>query len=323
MPSPFIESIRRDMRLRGYSMRTEKSYLYWIRFYIHFIGKRHPKDAGAQEVKAFLSHLASDRNVAVNTQKVALNAVVFLYHKFLHQELGELGFSLAVKQRVLPTVLSQNEVSRILSQLVGRNRLIIELLYGSGLRISECLRLRVQDLDFERNCLTVKDGKGNKDRQTLLSPRLVPNLKGAINAALKIQQKDNQHEFGPSLPYALGRKYPNAYKEPKWAFVFPSTTSCKHPVTGEICRHHLHQSVIRKALKPAVVKAGIYNKKVNCHTFRHSFATHLLDAGTDIRSVQELLGHNDVKTTQIYTHVLGQHYAGTESPLDKLNLANM
>lgn len=318
MPSPFLESIRRDMRLRGYSMRTEKSYLYWIRFYIHFIGKRHPKDAGAVEVKDFLSHLASDRNVAVNTQKVALNAVVFLYHKFLYRELGELGFTLAVKQRVLPVVLSQGEVSRILSQLKGRNRLIVELLYGSGLRISECLRLRVQDLDFDRNCLTIKDGKGSKDRQTLLSHRLVPSLKSSIDAALKLQQEDNNNGFGPSLPYALGRKYPNAYKEPKWAFVFPSTTYCKHPITGDMCRHHLHQSVVRKALKPAVVKAGIYNKKVNCHTFRHSFATHLLEGGTDIRSVQELLGHNDVKTTQIYTHVLGQHYAGTRSPLDNL-----
>lgn len=317
MASPFIESIRQDIRLRGYSIRTEKAYLYWIRFYIHFIGKRHPKDAGADEVKSFLSYLASDRHVAINTQKVALNAIVFLYHKVLNHDLGELGFSLATKQRVLPIVLSAEEIGRILGQMEGRNRLIVGLLYGSGLRVSECLRLRVQDIDLNRLSITVKDGKGNKDRQTLLSNKLVGQLESFINTAITIQRRDNTIGVGPSLPYALGRKYPNAYKEPRWAFIFPSTTLCEHPVTGIICRHHLHQTVVRRAIKPAVKKAGIYNKKVNCHTFRHSFATHLLEAGTDIRSVQELLGHNDVKTTQIYTHVLGKHYAGTKSPLDQ------
>jgi len=200
----------------------------------------------------------------------------------------------------------------------GRNKLVIELLYGSGLRISECFRLRIKDIDLEHCSLTVKNGKGHKDRQTLLSPRLVPALKQHINAALKVITHDNQQGFGPSLPYALHRKYPNAHLSQGWAFLFPSTVLCQHPITNITCRHHIHQSVIRKTLQKAVSKASIHHKKVNCHTFRHSFATHLLETGTDIRTVQELLGHNDVKTTQIYTHVIGQHYAGTSSPLDRL-----
>lgn len=318
MPSPFIEALRRDIRLRGYSMRTEKSYLYWVRAFIRFNQRRHPSDMGAAEVKEFLSYLASERNVAINTQKVALNALVFLYHKFLRVELGELGFTLATKQRSIPVVLTPVEVSLILKNLSGQKRLMIQLLYGSGLRVSECLRLRVQDVDLDRLALLIRDSKGHKDRQTLLSSSLVDDLQRAIENGLKVQAEDNKKGVGPSLPYALGRKYPNAYRSAKWAFLFPSSGLCGHPVTGEICRHHLHQSVIRKALQPAVKKAGIFNKKVNCHTFRHSFATHLLQSGTDIRSVQELLGHNDVKTTQIYTHVLGQHYAGTSSPLDRL-----
>lgn len=318
MPSPFIESVRRDIRMRGYSIRTEKAYLYWIRQFIYFIDKQHPIEVGAEQVRDFLTMLANERNVAVNTQKVALNALVFLYHKVLNKPLGDLGFSLATKQRVLPIVLSQLEVKSIIQMLDGRNRLIVELMYGSGLRVSECLRLRVQDIDLNRQSLTIKDGKGNKDRQTLLSPRLIPDLQASIESAIALQKEDNQEGVGPSLPNALGRKYPNAYCSPNWAFIFPSTTLCKHPVTGITCRHHLHQSVIRKALGVAVKKAKVFNKKVNCHTFRHSFATHMLEAGTDIRTVQELLGHNDVKTTQIYTHVLGQHYAGAQSPLDRI-----
>ena len=319
MASPFLESIRQNLRLRGYSLRTEKAYLYWIRFFIRFSGKRHPSEMGANEVRDFLSYLANQRHVAINTQKVALNALAFLYHKFLGVELGDLGFSLATKQRTLPTTLSRQEVSRIIHCLTGRKKLVVEILYGSGLRISECLRLRVQDVDLEGLAITVRDGKGNKDRRTLLSPRLVSPLRECIEKTIELQQQDNQQNVGPSLPYALGRKYPNAYRSPKWAFIFPSASLCQHPITGVTCRHHLHQTVIRKALQVAVEKAGIFNKKVNCHTFRHSFATHLLESGTDIRTVQELLGHNDVKTTQIYTHVLGRHYAGTVSPLDQFS----
>lgn len=318
MKSPFIESIRAEIRLRGYSLRTEKSYLGWIKRFIHFNGKRHPKDLGAKEVKAFLSWLANERHVAINTQKVALNALVFLYHKVFDRELGELGFSLASRQRCLPSVLTPSEVQRILDQLVGRNKLAVQLMYGSGLRISECLRLRVQDIDLDRCSLDIRNAKGKKDRQTLLSSCLIDPLQQAIEHGIKVQALDNQQDLGCSLPCALGRKYPNAYRSPGWAFIFPSAGLCAHPITGLQCRHHLHQSGIRKALRKAVSLSGITIKRVNCHTFRHSFATHMLSSGTDIRTVQELLGHNDVKTTQIYTHVLGQHYAGTQSPLDRL-----
>jgi integron integrase len=318
--SPFLEMVRGDIRLRGYSIRTEKTYLFWIKQFILYNGKKHPSEMGVEEIKGFLTWLAVKRNVAINTQKVALNAVVFLYHKVLKQELGEIGFTLATKQRHPPLVLSKAEVGAILQQLNDRDRLIISLLYGSGLRISECLRLRVQDICFNRMALTVRDGKANKDRQTLLSQSVVPALKAAIEAALALQKQDNQRGAGPSLPGVLSKKYPNAVRSPGWMYVFPSLGLCKHPVTGDTCRHHLHDSVVRKALQAAVAAGGLSYKRVNCHTFRHSFATHLLQSGYDIRSVQELLGHNDVKTTQIYTHVIGQHYAGTRSPLDELVL---
>lgn len=319
MPSsPFMEMIRRDIRLRGYSLRTEKTYLFWIKQFILFNDKQHPTDMGVSEVKAFLTWLAVDRHVAVNTQKVALNAVVYLYHKVLDTPLGEIDFSPASKQRHLPTTLAPREIRAILSHLPQPQRLIVSILYGSGLRVSECLRLRVQDVCFDRMSLTVRDGKGKKDRQTLLSQSVVPELKEAIEKALTIQQKDNHSGIGPSMPGVLAKKYPSAYRTPGWMFIFPSESVSEHPLTGRLCRHHLHDSVIRKALRRAVPAAGVVNKRVNCHTFRHSFATHLLQSGYDIRSVQELLGHNDVRTTQIYTHVLGQHYAGTRSPLDAL-----
>jgi integron integrase len=316
--SPFIEQLRGEMRLRGYSIRTERAYLFWIKQYIFYNNKRHPKDMGMEEVKAFLTWLAVHRHVAVNTQKVALNALVFLYHKVLKQELGEIDFSPATKQRHLPTILSKSEVAAILNKLNRRDRLIISILYGSGLRVTECLRLRIQDIDLKKLSLTVRDGKGNKDRKTLLSPALVAPLQEFIQAAIQLQTQDNARGIGPSLPGVLSKKYPNAFKAAGWMYIFPSSGLCTHPYTGVTCRHHLHESIVRKALQHAVQQAGIRDKRVNCHTFRHSFATHLLEDGSDIRSVQELLGHNDVKTTQIYTHVLGRQYAGTRSPLDYL-----
>ena len=218
MASPCIESIRAEMRLRGFSLRTEKSYLHWIKRYIYFIGKRHPTAAGATEVKAFLTYLAVDRKVAINTQKVALNSLVYLYHKFLGRELGDLGFTLATKQRHLPSVLSTSEVRRILDQLSGRNRLIIELLYGSGLRVSECLRLRVQDVDLSHLSLTVRDGKGRKDRQTLLAAGLQQSMVETIESGIERQAKDNERHVGSSLPTALAKKYPNAFRSPAWAY---------------------------------------------------------------------------------------------------------
>ncbi|WP_394133134.1 integron integrase [Shewanella maritima] len=315
--SPFLTHVQQQMRMKGYSLKTEKAYLYWIKAYILFHQKQHPSLMGETEVADFLSYLANKRHVAINTQKVALNALVYLYQKHLNTPFADIGFKYASKQRQLPIVLNQSEISAILSELNTRDRLIIEMLYGSGLRISECLRLRVQDIDLERLSITVRDGKGRKDRQTLLSQVCANQLPEVIQTAKSIQAKDNESCIGPSLPYGLERKYPNAFRKTAWMFIFPSLKTCLHPNTGTLCRHHLHHSVIRKALSRAVSATEI-NKRVTCHTFRHSFATHLLQAGRDIRSVQELLGHNDVNTTQIYTHVLGQHYAGTASPLDSL-----
>ena len=303
--------------MRGYSIKTEKAYLYWIKAFINFHHKRHPNTMGTEEVASFLTFLANKRNVAINTQKVALNALAYLYQRHLHQELGDLGFRYASKQRHLPSVLSATEIGLVLKQLSGRNKLIIELLYGSGLRISECLRLRIQDIDLDHCALTVRDGKGHKDRQTILSQKCASKLPDYVVAARAIQAKDNAAGIGPSLPCALERKYPNAFRQVGWMYIFPSFSICDNPYSGTRCRHHLHQSVVRKALGIAVRSTSI-TKRVTCHTFRHSFTTHLLQASRDIRSVQELLGHNDVKTTQIYTHVLGQHYAGTVSPLDCL-----
>ncbi|CAG9001114.1 MAG: Tyrosine recombinase XerD [Candidatus Celerinatantimonas neptuna] len=214
-------------------------------------------------------------------------------------------------------MLTPEEISRILRHLAPEPALIICILYGSGLRISECLRLRIQDVDLDKLSIIVRDGKGHKDRQTLLSKPCSKLLKMRLNQVLSIQKDDNQNGISPSLPGILAHKYPNAFRQPGWMFWFPSQTVCTHPMTGRICRHHLHSSSIRRALSTAVQQAGVF-KKVSCHTFRHSFATQFLTAGADIRTVQELLGHNDVKTMQIYTHVLGQHYAGVISPVDPL-----
>ena len=315
--SPFLESIRRTMRLRGYSIRTEQSYLYWIKSYIRFHKRLHPSKMGKDEIVEYLSYLASDRQVTSNTQRIALNSLMFLYSKILDQPIANLDFTLATKPRHIPTVLTAKEAMAIIVNLEGVHQLIVKMMYGSGLRVSEAMGLRVQDIDFNQCSVTIRNGKGNKDRVTLLSRNLISELQEQISRSLIIQKKDNQGSIGPSMPVALSRKYPAAYRSPGWMFIFPSVGICKHPVSNKICRHHLHTTIIRKALKRATTKAKIH-KRVTCHTFRHSFATQLLEGGTDIRTVQELLGHTDIKTTQIYTHIIGKHYAGTTSPLDRV-----
>jgi len=317
MPSQFMQDVRSACRLRDYSFQTEKTYAYWIRRFIYFVEKKHPNLCGQKEVEAFLTHLAEKEFVTVNTQKVALNALVFMYRHVIKRDLGDLGFALARKQRKLPVVLSRNEINLVFEQLKGRDKFIFQLLYASGLRISECLRLRVKDIDLENLSVTVVDGKGKKDRQTLLASSLASQMKDHIIKAQSLLQEDVARNVGAAMDIGLDKKYPNAKFSDAWAFIFPSSRWSAHPFSGEICRYHLHPTVPTRSLQKAVKKSGV-PKKVSCHTFRHSFATHLLQDGTDIRTVQELLGHNDVKTTQIYTHVIGRHYAGTTSPFERL-----
>ncbi len=318
MPSsPFLNQIRRFLRVQQYSLRTEKTYIDWIKRFIYFNKRQHPVKLGAEEVRLFLDHLANDRHVTPNTQRTALNALSFLYNIYLKQPLGDLGFRRASAKQRIPVVLSKLEVAELIRPMAPLNQLIFSILYGSGLRISECLRLRVKDIDWNNQTLIVRNGKGDKDRVTLLSQYLKPAIDQQIDRAISTQINDNKQGIGPSLPYAIGKKFPNAFRQPAWMFIFPSVTLCAHPLTGELCRHHLHGSSIRKALNRALKTTKIY-KKINCHSFRHSFATALLQSGTDIRTVQSLLGHSDLRTTQIYTHVIGQHYAGTTSPLDAI-----
>ena len=317
--SKFIESVRGNMRLRGYSLAIEKTYLLWIRRFIRYCNFQHPNDIELCMIERYLTHLATEWNVSVNTQKVVLNSLVYLFEKYLKREVGNLGFTLASKQRHLPEILSKREIQLILEQLHDRNRLIIELLYGSGIRVEECLSIRLQDINIEQSSLIVRQGKGRKDRKTLLGSSSVSRLKDQIRRAMLVFDKDSAMGVAAAMTPALQKKYPTEHRLPAWSCLFPSSRHCTHPLTGEICRYHLHPSVVRKFLRKATVSAGILTKRVTCHTFRHSFATHMLESGSDIRTVQELLGHNDLKTTQIYTHVLGRHYSGAQSPLDNLH----
>ena len=317
MNEEILEAVRQDIRTRGYSMATEKTYLLWINRFLQF-AREDPWTMDPQRIADYLSFLANKYHVSVNSQKVVLNALVFFFSKYMKRQVGKLGYTFATKQRYLPTVLTPPEVKRILDELEGRNRLIIELMYGGGLRVNEAMEIRIQDIDMDRGALTVRNGKGRKDRQTLLSSACSEKLRQQMDIALTVQRQDTEQGIGTAMEPALARKYPKAPFSPAWAYLFPSSKHCAHPLTGEVVRYHLHHSVVRKFLRAAVAEAGITNKRVNTHIFRHSFATHMLAGGADIRTVQELLGHNDVSTTQIYTHVLGRHYAGTNSPLDSL-----
>ncbi len=312
-----LDRVREAIRVRHYSLRTEQTYIQWIRRFIFFHNKRHPETMGEAEITAFLTHLAVERKVSPSTQNQALSANLFLYQKVLEQKLEWLDNVVRAKRpRKLPVVLTQSEVTTLLAEMNGINSIIARMLYGTGMRQMECLRLRVKDVDFDYRQIHVRSGKGNKDRVTMLPDRLVPDLQVQLKKANQLHQGDLQEGFGEArLPYALAKKYPNAGREWGWQFVFPSIHRSNDPYCGTIRRHHWHHTNLHRAIKQAARNVKLC-KPVSSHTLRHSFATHLIENGYDIRTVQELLGHKDVRTTQIYTHVLNKGGRGVRSPLD-------
>jgi integron integrase len=320
-PPRLLDRVRAALRTRHCSLRTEKAYVGWIRRYIVFHGKRHPTEMGAAEITRFLSDLAIQRNVAASTQNQALSALLFLYREVLEQELPWLdGIVRAKTPERIPVVLTREEVQAVIDALDGPTRLPALLRYGAGLRLLEALRLRVKDVDFGRNQITVRSGKGGKDRVTMLPAAASRDLAKHLETIRDQHDADVRAGRGwVELPWALARKYPRAGREWIWQWIFPATRTYLHRETNQRRRHHLHESVLQRAVKEAVRSKGI-PKRATCHTFRHSFATHLLEDGADIRTVQELLGHRDVATTMIYTHVLNRGPAGVLSPADRLRL---
>jgi integron integrase len=306
------------MRRLGLSLRTEQAYLGWIRRYVAAFGRRHPRELGAPEVEAFLTNLAARDQVAPATQNQALAALLFLYREVLGVQLPWMeDIQRAKAPRRLPVVLTHDEVSRVLDAMMGRAWLMAALLYGTGMRLMECLRLRVKDVEFDKRTIVVRDGKGGKDRVTMLPDALAEPLKRQIEEALRVHAADLREGRGEVwLPNALARKYRGAAREPGWQFVFPAAGLSRDPRGGAIRRHHVDEQLLQRAVRRAVQRARIL-KPATCHTLRHSFATHLLEAGYDIRTVQELLGHSDVSTTQIYTHVLNRGPGGVVSPVDR------
>ena len=318
-PPPLLEQLRQAIRMRHYSIRTEAVYLDWVRRFIVFNGKRHPRTLGAPEVAAFLTHLAVDRNVAPSTQNQAKSAILFLYRVVLNTQLPWLDEVVAAKApRRLPVVLTPGEVGRMLQELSGAMGLLAALLYGSGMRVLEGLRLRVKDLGFERREIVVRDGKGGKDRVTVLPENLILPLQQQLSRARALHERDLAEGFGAVwLPHALDLKYPGAPRAWGWQWVFPSAVRSVDPRSGVPRRHHLNEASVQRAVALAARRACI-DKPCTPHVLRHSFATHLLQSGYDIRTVQELLGHSDVSTTMIYTHVLNRGGRGVRSPLDQI-----
>lgn len=312
-----VDALRERIRVKHYSHRTEQAYLGWIRRFITYHKGRHPREMSGPEVQAFLNHLAMERRVAASTQNQALSAVLFLYREVLEIELPWLDELVRAKRPDrLPVVLTREEVARVLANLEGVNALIGGLLYGAGLRVTECLRLRVKDIDFGYGEIIVRDGKGQKDRRTVLPRTLEESLRRQLSRVKLFHEQDlRTGQPGVSLPFALAKKYPRAQRLWPWQFIFPARRLCSSPYTGQPIRHHLLPDGIQRAVKRAVHASGV-EKPVSCHTFRHCFATHLLESGYDIRTVQELLGHADVSTTMIYTHVLNRGGRGVRSPLD-------
>jgi len=318
-PPKLLDQVRHAVRVRHYSYRTEEAYVSWIRRYVHFHRKRHPMELGAAEINGFLSALAVDRGVSASTQNQALAALLFLYRDVLQFEVAWLDdFVPAKRPERLPVVLTRTEVDRVLAQLQGVPWIMGMLLYGGGLRLMECHRLRVKDLDYERREIVVREGKGMKDRLTMLPARVVAPLRAHLARVAALHRRDGEIGFGRvMLPDALAGKYPSADRQWAWQWVFPASKLSIDPRSGIRRRHHLHQSVLQRAVRVAARVAGI-DKPVGPHTLRHCFATHLLEAGYDIRTVQELLGHRDVSTTMIYTHVLNRGGRAVESPADHL-----
>jgi len=314
-----LDRVRDAIRIRHYSRRTEDAYVFWIRRFIVFHGKRHPADMGAADVSAFLAWLAVEQRVAASTQNQALSALLFLYRHVLGVELGDIGAVPHARRPVtVPVVLSPGEVRAVLQRLTGVSRLIAQLLYGAGLRLQECLELRVKDIDFERRAITVRRGKGQKDRRVMLPDMLVSPLRAHLQDVHDGHRRDVAAGLGRVvLPGAFELKNPGAATDWAWQFVFPAGRICRDPRWGAPSRYHLHESAVQRAVTTAARQAGI-GKRVTCHTFRHSFATHLLETGSDIRTVQELLGHADVSTTMVYTHVLNRGPLGVKSPIDRL-----
>jgi integron integrase len=316
-PLGLLEVVRTRIRARHYSLRTEKAYVFWIRRFVQYHGKQHPRDLGAAEVESFLTHLAVDAKVSSSTQNQALAAILFLYRDVLEITLPWLGSVTRAKPSAhLPVVLTRDEVQQVLARLSETPRLVVSLLYGSGARLLECLRLRVKDIELTPGEILIRDGKGAKDRVTVLPAALLPTLESHLSRVRHLFDGDRASGTpGVTLPHALARKYPQAPVSWGWHYVFPAKHLCRDAYTKLWVRHHLYPQTIQRAVAVAAHAAGIA-KPVGCHTFRHCFATHLLEDGYDIRTVQELLGHSDVKTTMIYTHVLNKGGRGVRSPLD-------
>ena len=311
-----LDLVRTEMRARHYSKKTEESYTSWIKRYILFNNKVHPDKLGEEEIRKFINYLAVSRHVSASTQNQALNGILYLYKNILKKDVGWINdIRYAQRKRHLPVVLTKDEVNKIFEHLTGIPLLISKLLYGSGMRLNECLGIRVHDVDLDYKIITVRDGKGEKDRVTILPDRLITEIKGHINKVRNLYNKDcTKGKIEVPLPYALSEKYPNAGKEFNWQYIFPAKSAVYNKEEKKSYRVHLHESTFQKIFREAVIKAKVI-KQASPHTLRHSFATHLLQNGYDIRTVQELLGHHSVKTTQIYTHVLNRGI-GVRSPLD-------
>ena len=317
-PPKLLDQLRTTIRTKHYSYKTEQAYVYWVRRFVLFHDKRHPKDMEEIEINQFLSYLAVKERVSASTQNQALCAIIFLYKNIIKKEIADLDITWAKKPKRLPVVFTEKEAALVLNKLTGQNWIMAMLLYGSGLRLNECLQIRIKDIDLEYREIIVRSGKGDKDRKTILPDCVIEPLKEQFTFVKKLHEKDLRDGFSSVyLPYALDRKYPNAGKELGWKFLFPAHLISTDPVSAIKRRHHLHESVLQKAVKKACRNAGI-NKPAGCHTFRHSFATRLLENGYDIRTIQELLGHKKLETTMIYTHVVKKGGLGVKSPADSL-----